>query len=62
MDAERERLETRVVHLEAALDVIRDIHRPSDVDDRLCAEGCGGGWPCTSRVEADSVLADRSTR
>ena len=39
-----------------ALSVIRQVHRPADVDDRLCAEGCAGRWPCTTRLEADHAL------
>ena len=41
-----------------ALSGIRQSHRPSDSDDRLCAEGCNGAWPCTTRLEADHALGN----
>ena len=39
-----------------ALDSIRGTHRPLEADDRLCAEGCNGSWPCSTRLEADEAL------
>lgn len=40
------------------LAAISDLHRPSDIDARLCAEGCAGSWPCTTRHEADHALGN----
>jgi len=45
-----------------ALEIIRAAHRPADVDARLCAEGCGGSWPCLARAEADAALAEAAER
>ena len=39
-----------------ALKMILVIHRRSDVDDRLCAEGCYGSWPCSTHLEAKATI------
>lgn len=38
--------------LRATLARIYEFHRPHPDEDRLCVEGCGGGWPCSTRLEA----------
>ena len=46
-------------HVESLLDTlggISDVHGPHPSDGRLCAEGCSGAWPCTTRLEADHAL------
>lgn len=53
---ERVRLFEELNKLRDALSSIRQDHRPSDMDDRLCAEGCNGRWPCVTRLEADHAL------
>ena len=45
-----------IVRLREALVVIRGVHGPHHRDDRLCAEGCSGAYPCTTRIEVDAVL------
>lgn len=41
-----------------ALSLIRDFHRPHPDDGRMCVEGCGGGWPCSTRLEVDAALVN----
>lgn len=43
--------------LRQTLEQIRRRHRPDDLDERLCREGCACGWPCDTYEAADYALA-----
>lgn len=55
---EARRLRAERDRLSAAVHTVLGIHRPADVDDRLCAEGCGGGWPCVTNAEVVAAIED----
>ena len=52
------RARAKAIEVMQALSAIRDVHRPLEADDRLCAEGCSGAWPCTTRLEVDHALGN----